>query len=124
MTLQLIHNEKAWIFTVARNLAMDWHRRNARSLKMTEFSHEGMEEIAMQPGSDPDADYLGQELLSALQELPAEQRIVAELRLWEGLSLREIAESQEIPLQTAASRFRYAISRLRLRLRTLYTEIK
>lgn len=42
-------------------------------------------------GVDPDAAFLGREMLAALSSLPSDQREAAALRLWEGLSLREIA---------------------------------
>jgi RNA polymerase sigma-70 factor (ECF subfamily) len=41
--------------------------------------------------------------------LPDEQRAVVELKLFDGLTFEEIAEVQGVPLNTAASRWRYAI---------------
>jgi RNA polymerase sigma-70 factor (ECF subfamily) len=40
------------------------------------------------------------------------------------MTFEEIAETQGIPLNTAASRYRYAIDKLRTRLRPLYDEIQ
>ena len=60
----------------------------------------------------------------ALNELPPEQRSVAHLKLWLDMTFEEIAETQGIPLNTAASRYRYAIDKLRTRLRPLYDEIQ
>ncbi|HEY0548818.1 MAG TPA: sigma factor-like helix-turn-helix DNA-binding protein, partial [Verrucomicrobiae bacterium] len=56
--------------------------------------------------------------------LPTEQRAVAHLKLWEGLTFEVIAETLGISPNTAASRYRYAIDKLRERLRPLYDEIK
>jgi RNA polymerase sigma-70 factor (ECF subfamily) len=56
--------------------------------------------------------------------LPAEQRAVAHLKLWEKLTFSDIAQTLEIPLNTAASRYRYGLDKLRDRLRPLYDEIK
>jgi RNA polymerase sigma-70 factor (ECF subfamily) len=63
-------------------------------------------------------------LSSALVELPEEQRAAVHLRLWEGMKFEEIAELLGISLNTVASRYRYAIDKLRQRLRPLYNEIK
>ena len=63
-------------------------------------------------------------LEAALRELPPEQRAVAHLKLWEGLTFEQIADLLGIPLNTAASRYRYALDKLRQRLRPLYDEIK
>ena len=60
---------------------------------------------------------------AALGELPAEQRAVVHLKLWEGLTFEQIAELLDLPLNTAASRYRYGLDKLRQRLRPLYDEI-
>jgi RNA polymerase sigma-70 factor (ECF subfamily) len=46
------------------------------------------------------------------------------LKLWEGLTFEEIAGTLEIPVNTAASRYRYGLDKLRDRLRPLYDEIQ
>ena len=61
---------------------------------------------------------------AALGELPADQRAVVHLKLWAGQTFEEIAATLEIPLNTAASRYRYGLDKLRARLRPLYNEIK
>jgi len=57
-------------------------------------------------------------------ELPPEQRAVTHLKLWEKLTFEQIAETLDIPANTAASRYRYALDKLRERLRPLYDEIR
>jgi len=49
---------------------------------------------------------------------------VVHLKLWEGLTFEQIAGTLDIPLNTAASRYRYGIDKLRGHLRLLYDEIK
>ena len=60
-------------------------------------------------------DQLAQRLAleQALQQLPAEQREVVHLKVWEGMTFQEIAEVTGEPLNTAASRYRYAMEKLR-----------
>ena len=57
-------------------------------------------------------------------ELPSDRRAVVHLKLWVGLTFEAIAELLGIPLNTAASRYRYGLDKLRVRLRPLYEEIK
>ena len=64
------------------------------------------------------------ELSEALAGLPEEQRAVVHLKLWEGLTFEEIAAALDISPNTAASRYRYGLDKLRDRLRPLYEEIK
>jgi RNA polymerase sigma-70 factor (ECF subfamily) len=55
-------------------------------------------------------------LQTALRELPEEQREVVFLRIWSGLTLQEIADATKMPMNTVASRYRYALEKLRGRL--------
>jgi RNA polymerase sigma-70 factor (ECF subfamily) len=45
--------------------------------------------------------------------LPEEQRQVLVLHLWGGLSFEEIASTLAVSANTAASRYRYALQKLR-----------
>jgi RNA polymerase sigma-70 factor (ECF subfamily) len=55
-------------------------------------------------------------LQQALKELPEEQRETVFLKVWSGMTLFEIAKATETPLNTVASRYRYALEKLRDRL--------
>jgi RNA polymerase sigma-70 factor (ECF subfamily) len=48
----------------------------------------------------------------ALRQLPTEQAEVVVLKIWEELTFQEISWTLEIPMPTAASRYRYAIAKL------------
>jgi RNA polymerase sigma-70 factor (ECF subfamily) len=50
---------------------------------------------------------------AALRTLPEDQREVLVMKIWGGLSFPRIAEALRIPSNTAASRYRYALARLR-----------
>jgi RNA polymerase sigma-70 factor (ECF subfamily) len=52
-------------------------------------------------------------LEQALQQLPADQREVVHLKVWEGMTFQEIADLTGESLNTAASRYRYATDKLR-----------
>ena len=56
--------------------------------------------------------------------LPDEQRTIIQLKLWDGLTFEESAEAQGVPLNTAASRYRYGLEKLRTLLRPLYEELQ
>ena len=57
-------------------------------------------------------------LRAIMAELPEEQRLVVHSVYFESLTLREIAERQEIPVGTVKSRLRLAMSRLGAALKT------
>ena len=56
---------------------------------------------------------IGAKLDAALAELPDEQREVIVLRLQGDLPFREIARLNEISINTALSRYRYGLEKLR-----------
>lgn len=117
-------NERAFLFTAARNLATDHHRRRQRRAEVPADD----DDLALLeyhgPTDDPDSAYLARALAAALARLPEDQRTAAQLRLWENLSLQQIADIQAVPVQTAASRLRYALQRLRTLLQPLYSELQ
>lgn len=52
------------------------------------------------------------QIINALRQLPKEQAEVVVLKIWEDLTFLEISTVLGIPAQTAASRYRYALSKL------------
>ena len=116
-------DERHFLLRLAHNAAVDQMRRHSTRAKHHEqFGAEQLSAFA--PTDDPDEAAFRTELATALGELPAEQRAVVHLKLWAGLTFDEIAATLEIPLNTAASRYRYGLDKLRTRLRPLYDEIK
>lgn len=62
----------------------------------------------------PQRDYAAEEMLRrALKELAEDQRHVLVLHIWADLTFAQTAEVLGISVNTAASRYRYAIERLR-----------
>jgi len=121
--LRSARDERAFLLRLAHNAAIDlMRRRGARSRQHEQFGAEQISVFA--PTSDPDEAALRTDLSTALGELPADQRAVVHLKLWAGLTFEEIAAALEIPPNTAASRYRYGLDKLRVRLRPLYDEIK
>jgi RNA polymerase sigma-70 factor (ECF subfamily) len=53
------------------------------------------------------------ELEAALRELPEEQREVVVLHVWGEMTIAEAARILDLPVNTAASRYRYAVLKLR-----------
>lgn len=116
-------DERAFLLRLAHNAAIDLMRR--RGSRDQHHEQLGAEQLAMfAPASDPDEAAFRTELAGALGELPAEQRAVVHLKLWAGLTFEEISVTLDIPLNTAASRYRYGLDKLRARLRPLYEEMK
>ena len=75
-------NVRAWLFTIARNKALDEHRARAR--RPVPVADTGAGSVAVADGPDED-------LWAAVRELPSKQRAAVVLRFVNDLSHREIA---------------------------------
>ena len=117
-----VREHRAFLIRLAHNAAIDLMRRRGTR----ERTKENFAEITSPFASamDPDENVFRDKLSAALAGLPPEQRAVAHLKLWSGLTFEAIAEALEISPNTAASRYRYALDKLRERLRPLYEEMK
>jgi RNA polymerase sigma-70 factor (ECF subfamily) len=114
---------RAFLLRLAHNLAVDRiRRRHTRGDREERWVAERLHPFAST--SDPDEAAFREALTDALAELPPDQRAVVHLKLWEGLTFDAIAALLEIPLNTAASRYRYGIDKLQARLRPLYDELQ
>ncbi len=115
--------ERGFLIRLAHNTAIDlMRRRGTRGKNDSRYGMEMAESFA--PAANPDEAAFRQQLQSALGELPVEQRAVVHLKLWEGLTFEQMAEALEVSPNTAASRYRYGLDKLRELLRPLYEEIK
>ncbi len=102
-----------WIRRIVANLAINHVRSpEAREDELPESHH-----LTPAPGEDPLGTVLEKEargvLAQALEDLPAEQRAVFALRVFDELSYQDIAVALEIPVGTVMSRLSRARERLR-----------
>jgi RNA polymerase sigma-70 factor (ECF subfamily) len=121
--LAAARDTRAFLIRLAHNAAIDlMRRRSSRNHYLDQMAQEPASAFAVT--DDPDETAFRDALAASLGELPPEQRAAVHLKLWEGLTFREIAESLNIPPNTAASRYRYGLDKLRELLRPLYEEIR
>ena len=112
---------RAYLLRLTHNAAIDLFRR--RTSREKHLEQAGDVEI-FAPADDPDEAAFRKAIAAAMEELPAEQRAVVHLKLWEDLTFDQIAEVLDISINTGASRYRYALDKLRERLRPLYDEAR
>src|SRR5208283_5462085 len=130
--LMPIEHATGWLFRVARNRITDLFRKKtpesfsdaAVADDEEELLH--LEDLLPSPDAGPDALYarsvLLDELESALDELPDEQREVFVGHELEGRSFKQMAAETGVSVNTLLSRKRYAVLHLRERLRSIYDE--
>lgn len=118
---------RTWLFTLAHHRAVDCLRISGRELSRDAlqadadgWSHEGTPwlewpEASEAPGPAEQAFWraAGERLLACLDELPAPQKVVFLLHHDEEIGVDELARALAIGFETAKSRLRYAMNKLR-----------
>ena len=133
--LMPIDHVTGWLFRVARNRITDLFRRKrpeplrAADLGLRDDADQEwrLDELLPSPDDGPEALYeravLLEELASAIDELPEEQRDVFVAHELEGRSFKTLAAETGVNVNTLLSRKRYAILHLRQRLQETYDEL-
>ena len=103
--LRQVADAKAYLFASVRNAVLNDAKVRQRNVTLDP-------ELAwFEP---PDRDYAGElNMRRALSGLPDDQRDVTVLHVWGELTFSQIAEVLAISANTAASRYRYALAKLR-----------
>ena len=110
MELNDVENLEAYIFTMLRNAVSRLQRRKKTGLKA--FLQWASDQIARGRTHEVPATLPDEDLSKALNLLPEPQRIVLILKVISGLSFKQISSIVGIKMNTAASRYRYAIQKL------------
>ena len=102
-----------FLYHVAHNCFIDHVRRNQRHAHSTELNPELHSDPGEQPETMAERSLAKERLLLALQDLPEEQRDAFLLHEEGGLSIEQIAAVTGSNRETAKSRLRYAVKKLR-----------
>jgi len=101
-----VENPVAYMFQIARNEAIRAARRlNAAPLPVADV----FESLSDVNTEQEDAEIAA----AALERLAADEREIVELKIYSGLTFREIADVTQLPQGTAATKYRRALESLR-----------
>ena len=103
-----------FLYRVAHNCFIDHVRRNKRHANSTEFEAELFAHPGETPETTTERSLAKERLAKALKDLPDEQRDAFLLHEEAGLSVDEIGMVTGTNRETAKSRLRYAVNKLRL----------
>jgi RNA polymerase sigma-70 factor (ECF subfamily) len=102
-----------FLYRVAHNCFIDYIRRNKRHSMTADIEPDSQPAPGDLPEIEAERSLARRRLEVALRQLPDEQRDVFLLREEAGLSLEQIASITDCNRETAKSRLRYAVSKLR-----------
>jgi RNA polymerase sigma-70 factor (ECF subfamily) len=102
---------RALLFSAVRSIALDAIRRDARRARRETTALADAEQVTT-PKFDTDDDEQ-RALAAAVDRLPPDQREVLTMKIWNDLTFAEIGGALGISQNTAASRYRYALTSLK-----------
>ena len=110
-TLELRDSHKTFLGTIARNMAIDFVRKNSRSIPVEDFVEEGLEPVS---SDDVEEAVIGNMTVKeALETLSENERQVVSMKILSDMTFNEISEALQVPMGTITWRYREAMKKLR-----------
>jgi len=106
-----------WVMRISHNLVVDHYRKTKKMplyRETEEFSiFSIMSDNSLTIENKIIADQVEMDLKRLIEELPADQKEVLVMRMYQDMSFKEISESTGVSINTALGRMRYALMNLR-----------
>jgi RNA polymerase sigma-70 factor (ECF subfamily) len=102
---------RSWLYRIAINCSLSWLRDHKRE-QPAEIDDHALVESPVAPAQISNNEE-GARLRAAIAQLPPKQKLVLELRVFDDLSFKEVAELADCSENTAKVNFHYAVKRLR-----------
>jgi RNA polymerase sigma-70 factor (ECF subfamily) len=104
-------DNRALLYATVRSIALDLIRRDSRRARREAEAFSDVPQSSQPQFAVEDESQRA--LAAAVDLLPHEQREVLVMKIWNELTFAEIGSALEISQNTAASRYRYALSALK-----------
>jgi RNA polymerase sigma-70 factor, ECF subfamily len=108
-----VRDPVAYLYTCVRRTAIDWLRDKHRRQQRPDAGQDATREPWFEPAGSAQEEEKRAAMEAALEVLPPEQRQVIVMKVWGGLTFAAIGLVLSISPNTAASRYRYALTALR-----------
>jgi RNA polymerase sigma-70 factor (ECF subfamily) len=102
---------RSWLYRIAINCALSWLRDHRRE-QPAEIGEDALTDDNPAPAQLSAGDDR-ERLRGAIAKLPPKQKLVLELRVFDDLSFKEVADLADCSENTAKVNFHYAVKRLR-----------
>lgn len=108
-----------WVLRIAHNQVIDHFRQTKTEATVSHTGENGYDLLNHPRYSDKNVEenlintQMEQDIRKLVEKLPDEQREVVQMRYFNGLSFKEIAETTDVSINTALGRMRYALINLR-----------
>ncbi|MEY3084806.1 MAG: hypothetical protein RL037_986 [Bacteroidota bacterium] len=111
----------SWVMRIASNLVIDHYRRLSKVRMVSESSSFDEEYSVFNRIASEDKNYLQQksheelesQMCQLIYHLPKAQKEIIQMRIFQDMSFKEISDSENISINTALGRMRYALINIR-----------
>jgi RNA polymerase sigma-70 factor (ECF subfamily) len=112
----------AWLQRIAKNLVIDYFRKNKKMKTVPNVVNEDGEEVDIfsilkiesnEGRSAEEKIYIKKTMRSLIEELPYEQKEVVIMRAYYDMSFKEISDMTNVSINTALGRMRYSLINLK-----------
>lgn len=110
----------AWLSRVASNIVMDYFRKKPSALEgLVSTNNDGIDVLNRIELSEPSTEQaiveeqVKETAVKLMNSLPDSQREIIEMRFYQDLSFKEIAELKGMSINTALGRMHYAVNNMR-----------
>jgi RNA polymerase sigma factor (sigma-70 family) len=101
-----------WLFGIARNKLLHHLRDHGRDRQRFDPDHDSVADLDPSPATFVEVEQRQRLLLAALRRLTLDDQMMLELHYWERMSIAEIAEVVNRPINTVKTRMRRGRQRL------------
>ena len=106
-----------WVMRIAHNLIIDHYRKNKKMPMFRETEEFSIFSIMSDDSPTIEnkiiRDQVETDLKKLIEELPADQKEVLVMRMYQDMSFKEISEATGVSINTALGRMRYALMNMR-----------
>ena len=106
-----------WVMRIAHNLVIDHFRKNNRMPKFDNTNDFNIFSVLSDSSLNAEKslikDQVEEDIRRLIDELPADQKEVLVMRMYNDMSFKEISENTGVSINTALGRMRYALINLR-----------
>ncbi len=107
----------SWVIRIAHNIIIDYYRKQNKMRKVYESEDFSMFDILHDKSLDAEKQMIRNQMIDKIriliEQLPADQKAVLKMRMYEELSFQEIADKTNVSINTALGRMRYALINIR-----------
>ena len=110
-TMEFRDSHKSFLATIAKNMAIDFVRKNNRMSLVDDFIEEGIEPVA---SDKVEEEVVGDMTVTeALDTLPEKEKIIVGMKILSDMTFQEISDALGVPLGTVTWRYQEALKKLR-----------